>query len=85
MSFLKSFLSYAAEAGTEEIKNFLKDKQDDDYYLNLGYAYSSSGKTIKAIESYKKAIEKDPKSSDAYFSLGLEYYFSENYESYWKL
>ena len=53
MSFLKSFLSYVVEEGTEEFKKFLKDKQDDDYYLNLGYSYSSSGKTIKAIESYR--------------------------------
>ena len=58
MSFLKSFLSYVAEEGTEEIKNFLKDKQDDDYYLNLGYTYSSLGKTIKAIESYKKQLRR---------------------------
>lgn len=50
MSFLKSFLSYVVEEGTEEFKKFLKDKQDDDYYLNLGYSYSSSGKTIKWLK-----------------------------------
>lgn len=79
MSFLKKILGSAIEEGINEFTEYLKDKQDDDYYINLGYRYSSLGDTSKAIKCYKKAIEKDPTSNIAYFSIGLEYYFLEEY------
>ena len=83
MSFFKQFLGITLESfiesGETEVKEYLKDKQDDDYYLNLGYTYSSLGKFNKAIKNYKKAIERDPNSHTAYLFIGQEYYFSEQY------
>ena len=75
MSFFKELIALSVEEGKAAVTEYLKDKQEDDYYLNLGYTYSSSGKSNKAIKCYKKAIEKDPTSKLAYNCLGLEYYF----------
>ena len=43
-------------------------------YYNQGYLYEQMDNSDQAIESYKKAIEKDPKYFDANFNLAAFYY-----------
>ncbi|MGB3587257.1 MAG: tetratricopeptide repeat protein [Tunicatimonas sp.] len=43
-------------------------------YYNQGYLYEQMDDSEQAIESYKKAIEKDPKYFDANFNLAAFYY-----------
>jgi len=50
-------------------------------YTNMGWAYFKKGDPIKAIESYKKAIEKNPKYPKAYHDLGLVYFSLDKADS----
>lgn len=44
------------------------------FYFALGSLYDQTKQQDKAIESYKKAIELDPKFVDAYLNAGASYY-----------
>ena len=50
----------------------IENKTYLDYFM-LGYNYSDNGEYDKAIESYKKAIEINPKKDDAYYNMGISY------------
>jgi len=44
---------------------------DVSVFLNLGAAYEALGNNDEALSSYQRALQLDPKSRDAHFSLGL--------------
>ena len=46
-------------------------KIDSDYFNGLGYAYSKSKQSDKALAAYNKAISINNKNSYAYFNSGL--------------
>ena len=46
MSFLKKILGSAIEEGINEFTEYLKDKQDDDYYINLGGSVAKFPKRV---------------------------------------
>lgn len=48
-----------------------KKPEDATAHLDLGYAYTALEQWDNAIAEYRKAIELDPKMSDAYRNLGL--------------
>ncbi len=43
-------------------------------YTNMGWAYFKKNDPIKAIESYQKAMEKNPRFAKAHHDLGLVYF-----------
>ena len=45
-----------------------------------GVQYSLKGNHEKAIEEYKKSLEHNPHSAEAYSNLGYEYYDLEDYD-----
>ncbi len=51
-----------------------KAKEDTREYFNLGYASYEKKDYSQAIEFYSKAIELDPKYTNAYYNRGLAYY-----------
>ena len=50
-------------------------------YTNMGWAYFKKGAPIKAIDSYKKAIEKNSRYPKAYHDLGLVYFSLDKTDS----
>lgn len=54
--------------------------QDTNYYNNRGTAFSSKGDYDRAISDYTKAIELDPKNSDAYYNRGNTYVMKGNFD-----
>lgn len=48
-------------------------------YTGLGYAYGSKNEAIKAIENYRKALEKFPESPTALYNLSWIYYQQKSY------
>ncbi len=42
--------------------------------VNLGNAYERQGKILRAIEQYHEAIERNPRTAEAYYNLGLVYF-----------
>lgn len=51
-----------------------KDPTNPRYYYAQGGLYERLGNEQKAIETYKKTMEIDPKFFNAYFNLGVLYY-----------
>ncbi len=49
-------------------------------YINEGAQFEAEGKTSRAIESYQKAIDADPKNSSTYISLAKLQMFNGSYE-----
>lgn len=49
--------------------------------INLAQTYFENDKKEKALETYKKAIAKDPNNHAIYKSMGECYYFSKKYET----
>jgi len=52
-------------------------ESDFDSLIKLGKSYYQSGFIDKAVNEFKKAIEINPNSAEAHFSLG--YIYSEKY------
>jgi len=67
------------EEAIELLKVATKDERDERIYTavhnNIGLAYCNLHKFSQAIESFKKAIDKNPHYSNAYNNLGLAYYY----------
>ena len=40
-------------------------------FYNLGVVLSNSGKNPEALESFKKAVEADPKHANAHYQIGM--------------
>jgi tetratricopeptide (TPR) repeat protein len=55
------------------------DKNSDDAWDWLGYAYRCKGDTKKAVEIYKDAIKINPNNRKAHFSLGMIYAISKDF------
>lgn len=45
-------------------------------YYNLGAIHTNRGKSKEAVEAFNKAIEIDPKNSQAYYQLGIAHFAS---------
>lgn len=55
------------------------NKNSDDAWDWLGYAYKGRGDVKKAIETYKDAIKINPDNKKAHFSLGMIYATNKNF------
>lgn len=80
-----SFMTYSRCSVWKDNITLWEDevRKNDAYqagFYNLGIAYYKEGEQDKAIESYSKAIDIDPKYTDAYFSRGLAYDNADNLE-----
>lgn len=60
-------LKYLAEAIVDDPTNPI-------LYLSQGSSYSVSEMPLKAIESFTKCVELDPKNLNAHFNIGVAYY-----------
>ncbi|PLV55685.1 M48 family metallopeptidase [Thermotoga sp. SG1] len=59
------------------LKKFLKlvEKEPSaELWINIGNIYRRKNLLAKAMESYKKAMEINPKSAEAFFNMGCTYY-----------
>lgn len=78
-------LNASLDAGdvSESLKKFetaaQKDPKNATVLFNLAALYDKAKQTDKAIETYKKTIEINPKYGDAYFNVGV-IYFNEGVE-----
>lgn len=54
--------------------------ESDGVYLTKGVYLQKRGKVKEAIESYKKALEFNPKSANAHYNLGLAYVAAKQYQ-----
>lgn len=63
----------------ELITSAIKILPNSRAYTDLGYVYENQGKFSDAIAQYEKAIEFDPKFSDAYECLGNMYLSRQEY------
>ncbi len=54
--------------------------KDASYYIGQGNLFSFYGNDKAAIKNYKKAIELDPRSSEAYFQMGMSYGELKDYQ-----
>jgi tetratricopeptide (TPR) repeat protein len=62
---------YAAAA--EAYRRFVADQPEEAYgHFQLGYAYTALNRHDEATAEYRKAVELDPKMSEAQMNLGLE-------------
>jgi tetratricopeptide (TPR) repeat protein len=53
-------------------------------YYNRGVAYEEKGQYDLAISDYNKALEINPRFTDAYYNRGVTYYYKREYEKSWK-
>lgn len=67
-----------------EVKLFMGKKShnhhDKDYYFELGIRELDSGNFNKAIQAFKKALDKNPGDPRVYNNLGIAYELTQNYE-----
>lgn len=61
-------------------KEIIESSDNDNYMAiyNLAIIYSKQGDVTKAIESYSKVLEINPKTSNAWYELGKLYYMQGN-------
>jgi tetratricopeptide (TPR) repeat protein len=59
----------------------MKGVSTESTYLHRGDAFYSDGKTDKAVEEYKKALEINPSFSPACFCLGIIYFEQKDYKN----
>jgi tetratricopeptide (TPR) repeat protein len=64
---------------SEKALNYLKVAQQGDptnisFIFAEGTLYDKLGDTEKALDTYKRCIELDPKYFDAYYNIGVDYY-----------
>jgi len=57
------------------------EQHDPKYYFDMGTKYATQGNFNNAIANLQKAIELDPKYSDAYVNLANSYGMLKNYEA----
>ncbi|MCD6551724.1 tetratricopeptide repeat protein [Thermotoga sp.] len=59
------------------LEKFLRLAEEDpsaELWINIGNIYRRKKLLAKAMESYKRAIEMDPESAEAFFNMGCTYY-----------
>ena len=62
-------------------KALFLNRQSDDAWDWLGYAYKSKGDVQKAIECYEEAIKVNPDNIKAHFGLGMIYLINKNFDT----
>lgn len=80
---IKKQIKNARRAKIAEAKKSVKNASGVDETLslvNLAQTYYENGQKEKALDTYKKAIEKDSKNPNIYKSMGECYYFSQKYD-----
>jgi len=71
---------FVLQGQSEKIKD-LKGISTEATYLHRGDAFYSEGKTDKAAEEYKKALEVNESFSPAYFCMGIIYFEQKDYKN----
>jgi len=66
-------LTLASVGCTQKVPSVAVDQQVAVDYYNVGNQYVNKSEWPRAIEAYQKAIDLNPKDSDAYFGLGYAY------------
>ena len=62
-------------------KALFLNRQSDDAWDWLGYAYKSKGDVRKAIGVYEEAIKVNPNNIKAHFGLGMIYLMNKNFDT----
>lgn len=81
---LKKQLKHSKRAKLSEAKIYAKNAGTSNETLaliNLAQTYFENGQKEKALETYKKAIQKDERNPEIYKSMAECYYFSKKYDS----
>lgn len=78
---------YLAVQDAHNAMRYLKDdnnnKQDPDYYVNLGYCHSLLNEHLESIAAYKLALKylENENCDDIYSSIGVEYMLLRDYKN----
>jgi len=64
-----------------------QEKQDEPkdakFFIDRGIAYVKKGEIEWAMDDFNKAIQIDPKNTDAYFNRAIVYFIKEEYDKSW--
>jgi TolB-like protein/Flp pilus assembly protein TadD len=78
---IRLFYDWDWVAAESEIKRTLElNSNHAGAYSLRGHLLRALGRPVEAVEAYKRAWEFDPLSLPANYSLGLAYYFSDQYD-----
>ncbi|MBR9845002.1 MAG: tetratricopeptide repeat protein [Algicola sp.] len=61
--------------------NLINGQDDINTLVENGIVFHDEGNYEKAIETYKKALEIDPKSSLVNYEIALSYFYNKNYQN----
>ena len=60
--------------------NLTHSQNDINSWVEKGIVFHDEGNYEKAIETYKKALEIDPKSSLVHYEISLSYFYNKDYK-----